>query len=359
MAPVAGVAAAGALVLLAEPAGAEASHTVESGDTVSHLASRFGVEAADLVALNALANPDLIRVGQVLRIPTAGPGTAAPAPAPSSAPSPAGPSGGSGPTVDADYVVQMGDTLSAVAHRFGTNVETLIARNGIADPNRIYAGQHLMVSGPPPATAPSAPILAPPAASASVHTVAAGETLGAIAARYGFDVGQLAAHNGLADANTIWAGQEIHLPTSGVPAALFGSRASDPELVEIHHALTYWADAYGLPVDLVEALAYLESGWNNEAVSSVGARGIGQLMPDTVVYVNTVLLGGAQLDPAIPAENIRMSTRYLRALLDQTGDENLMLASYYQGLGAVREIGLYEDTKAYVANVQALRPYFR
>jgi soluble lytic murein transglycosylase-like protein len=111
--------------------------------------------------------------------------------------------------------------------------------------------------------------------------------------------------------------------------------------------------------DLLKAVSYLESGWNNTVVSNVGALGLGQLLPETVSFVNGVLLGGTHLDPALPEENIRMSARYIRYLLDQTGgDVNAALAAYYQGLSALRQHGMYEDTVGYVANVQGLRSYF-
>ena len=50
---------------------------------------------------------------------------------------------------------------------------------------------------------------------------------------------------------------------------------------------------------------------------------------------------------------------YLKSLLNQTGgDESAAIAAYYQGLGALRSRGVFDDTKQYVANVQALRPRF-
>jgi soluble lytic murein transglycosylase-like protein len=64
------------------------------------------------------------------------------------------------------------------------------------------------------------------------------------------------------------------------------------------------------------------------------------------------------LDPKVPEENIRLSARYLRYLLDLVGNENAALAGYYQGLGSVRRNGLYADTIQYVQNVQFLRRYF-
>ncbi|WP_206796612.1 LysM peptidoglycan-binding domain-containing protein [Amycolatopsis sp. MtRt-6] len=102
----------------APPAPAEENYTVRSGDTLSGIAARFGTTVAALAALNGIANPNLIYAGQKLRIR----GT---------------------PPSDRRYQIKPGDTLSGIARRFGTTVAALAARNGIADPNRIYAGQWL------------------------------------------------------------------------------------------------------------------------------------------------------------------------------------------------------------------------
>ena len=115
---------------------------------------------------------------------------------------------------------------------------------------------------------------------------------------------------------------------------------------------------YGVPRDLLEALTWLESGWQNDVVSSTGAVGIGQLMPATVDLVNDVLLH-TSLDPRHADDNIRMSARYLKFLLDRTPDSSTALAAYYQGLASVQRNGVWAPTATYVGAVQALRPHFR
>jgi len=84
--------------LLILPAGSAASgtYTVRAGDTLSGIAARFGTTVAHLVALNRLANPNVLSVGEVLRISGNAPAPAAPAatvtttasPAPAPAPAP-------------------------------------------------------------------------------------------------------------------------------------------------------------------------------------------------------------------------------------------------------------------------------
>ena len=135
-------------------------------------------------------------------------------------------------------------------------------------------------------------------------------------------------------------------------------RQSPGRLALVPH-FRHWAAANRIPADLLMAMTWLESGWQNGKVSSVGAIGIGQLMPGTVEFVREELIGVPTLDPRVPAENIRMSARYLRWLLARYGgDPRAALAGYYQGPGALDRHGPYPGTVTYVAAVLALRPRF-
>jgi soluble lytic murein transglycosylase-like protein len=65
------------------------------------------------------------------------------------------------------------------------------------------------------------------------------------------------------------------------------------------------------------------------------------------------------LNPASALENVHAGVMYLQHLLSATGgNQDLATAAYYEGLSAVRSRGLYEDTKRYVASVNALRSRF-
>jgi soluble lytic murein transglycosylase-like protein len=114
-----------------------------------------------------------------------------------------------------------------------------------------------------------------------------------------------------------------------------------------------------VPRDLLKALAYVESRWRADAVSPSGAIGIGQLLPSTAAWINQALLGGARLDPRRADDNIRLSARLLRYLLDEAGSEIDAVASYLQGLGSVRRDGKKPETNVYVWNVGAARNHFR
>lgn len=108
------------------------------------------------------------------------------------------------------YVVKAGDTLGRIAARYGVSVASLVRTNGIRNPDRIYIGQQLVISGSSaaPATQPST---APASPTGSIYIVQRGDTLSRIAARFGSTVSALAARNGLANPNLIWVGQRLSI----------------------------------------------------------------------------------------------------------------------------------------------------
>jgi soluble lytic murein transglycosylase-like protein len=190
----------------------------------------------------------------------------------------------------------------------------------------------------------------------AAYVVQPGDTLSGIARRLGVPMAELQEANGITDPDRIIAGRELRLPARpDYPERL----AAAPERLALVPYFERWAAANELPVDLLMAVTWLESGWQNDVVSSKGALGIGQLMPGTVDFTRRVLIGVPTLDPNVPEHNIRMSARFLDWLLHQTGgDVAQAVAGYYQGLRSVREQGPKPETVAYVANVLALRGRF-
>ncbi|MFT7600623.1 MAG: LysM repeat protein [Acidimicrobiales bacterium] len=258
---------------------------------------------------------------------------------------------------EATYIVRERDTLSHIAVRTGVSVAELVAANGLDNPHDIKVDVAL--------TIPSGG--ASPAGTTVVYVVQSGDTLSHIAVRTGSSSRELADLNGLSDRHAIRVGQELQVPTSGgissVGTAKYRSLpdriTSRPERLALVPYFEKWALANGVPVDLLMAVAWQESGWNNEAVSFKGAVGVGQIMPATGVWVATDLIGRPELDPTIPEDNIRMSARFIRWLLDYVEeDENLAIAGYYQGPGSVSQGELFGSTELYVANVQVHRQFF-
>jgi LysM repeat protein len=169
---------------------ASASYTVRSGDTLGSIATRTGTSIAALVERNGLANPNLIRVGQVLALP----GATGPAPA-------ASPAGGA-----QFHVVQAGDTIGRVAARYGISQRQLIDANGLTD-GMIYVGQRLSLL---PAAAPPAPS----GPGTTSHTVTLGQTLSSIAQRYGTTIRAIQDANGITDPNRVVVGQVLTIPST-------------------------------------------------------------------------------------------------------------------------------------------------
>jgi LysM repeat protein len=196
---------AAALVVVAGAVGlADAGrHTVQPGETASEIARDHGTTLAALVAANGLGNPDLVVAGQVLVIPGAGAVAVAPA-----------------TTI---HTVAAGESLGEIARQYGTTTRALAEANGISNPNLVRIGQRLTVpagggSGGSGASAPAP----------TVHTVAAGESLGEIAGRYGTTTRALAEANGISNPNLVRIGQRLTVPAgSGGGSAPSSTSAYD------------------------------------------------------------------------------------------------------------------------------------
>ena len=117
----------------------------------------------------------------------------------------------------------------------------------------------------------------------------------------------------------------------------------------------YYALVYGVPVELIEAIIDEESGWNAYAVSTKGAAGIMQLMPQTAVRFGVH-------NRFCVNENIRGGVAYLAWLTQKfNGDLRLVAAAYYVGEPAIAARGLRfssREVHTYVARV-ARRYRFR
>jgi soluble lytic murein transglycosylase-like protein len=122
----------------------------------------------------------------------------------------------------------------------------------------------------------------------------------------------------------------------------------------VRASLDRWSAQYGVDPHLVRAVAWMESGYQQRVVSSVGAEGVMQLLPATWKYVEDVLIGHPVEHSA--DGNVQIGVAYLHHLLQAFGgNERLALAGWYQGEAAVRANGPYKVTTPFVDDVLALR----
>lgn len=229
-------------------------YVVQSGDSISKIAVRHGVKAADIIDLNGIKDPNKIIVGQKLLLPAyATPSQSKPVPAKAGAAAPAkAEKTADGQTV---HVVKNGDALSKIAKAYGVKQSAIIEANGIKDPNKINIGTKLVIpaagaaapakaekkeekkaedaaSAAPAADAAPAeesapaeelPEIAAPAAEAAVddgsfpYNVNDGETLETIERIFMLDKGSLARYNGLAPDAVLKANQVIRIPPASTP----------------------------------------------------------------------------------------------------------------------------------------------
>jgi LysM repeat protein len=384
-----------ALILLVAPAAANAAfeHVVAPGESLTSVAAADGLSVAQLAAANGVSPDALLVAGTMLAIP---PQTSSPAtesatsttgdgdadsddPGTATSTTTAGSTSvlrSSAPAGGGSYVVQLGDTLSAIAARAGLSLESLAAANGLDPKSTLLAGSVLSLSGASsPASAGSQPAsTAAPSQSASTgggqYVVQPGDTLSAIAARAGVSVEALAADTGLSLSAPLLAGTVLSLsgapstvtdvsqPVSTSTAGATGGPYPTPQTVSASDIGSI-ADANGVSPSLAAAIGWQESGFNNDLVSSTGAVGVMQIEPGTWSWIGQNLAGSAPLSPYSASDNVRGGVLLLHSLMSATGgDPALAAAGYYQGLQSIQQHGLYSDTQQYVNDVLALRGQF-
>lgn len=184
-----------------------ASYTVKSGDTLSGIASQYNTTVNQIVSLNQLSNPNLIYVGQVLKLKN------------SQTTNSSSSSSSTAATTVGTYTVKAGDTLSAIASRYSTSSSTLASLNSLSNPNLIYVGQVLKVSSNASTSSSTSSSANSTVTTAASYTVKAGDTLSAIAAKYGTTYQALASTNNISNPNDIYVGQVIKVSATATAAS--------------------------------------------------------------------------------------------------------------------------------------------
>ncbi|MBN1136005.1 MAG: LysM peptidoglycan-binding domain-containing protein [Anaerolineae bacterium] len=187
-------------------------HTVGRGDTLYGIAARYGTTVAAIMRANGLQS-SIIYVGQRLAI--------------SGAAGSSGTTSGGAATGSQTYTVQRGDTLSAIAYRHSTTVAAIMRANGLQS-SIIYVGQRLAIPG---AAGSSGATGGGAATGSQAYTVQRGDTLSAIATRYGTTVAAIMQANGL-HSSIIYVGQRLAIPgAAGSSSATSGAVGSGKRIV--------------------------------------------------------------------------------------------------------------------------------
>lgn len=168
------------------------NYTIQKGDTLSEIASRYGTTVQEIADINNIINPNVIYPGQEIRIlrnsTVAGQETRG--------------------TGSITYTVQRGDTLSKIADAYGVTVEHIVELNNIQDPNLIYPNEKLRI------TESENTNLNPISQSSSrdyTYIVQRGDTLWKIARQYGVSVRYIVRLNGITNPNLIFPGRILKI----------------------------------------------------------------------------------------------------------------------------------------------------
>ncbi len=248
-----------------------------------------------------------------------------------------------GPAAQAGvHVVRSGETLSGIADRFNVPMTKLVRANHLSNPNLVVVGQRIRIPGR--------------AAGTKTHIVRSGETLSGIADRFHTSIARLQRMNKIRNVNLIPVGMKLRVPRGGSGGGAMYSPPSTSRTA-VERSLYNQAVAHGVDVSLVKAVAWQESGWQQDVTSHKGAVGVMQVMPGTARYVNQVL-GGGHLRIRVMDDNVHLGVMYLHHMLAITSSESKALAAYYSGPGNVgRRLKGYQ--RPYVRSVLAIRERFR
>ncbi len=275
-------------------------YTVQSGDTVSELALKFGISPSIIFKLNNLDQQGRIYTGQFLKLPERAVRKTSKATTSKSV-----------GLATVSYTIKPNDTMGGIAQSRNVPLATLLKLNGLRVESLIFAGQRIRI---------------PQDQAASSATTFAGRT-------YPQEVLSAASANRRDLANRSVPGPET---TRQLVAAAARRFDVDPAVAM--------------------AVAYQESGFNQRQVSVANAIGTMQVIPSSGQWASELV--GHKLDLMNIQDNITAGVVILRALTQSADSLDQAIAGYYQGLGSVRRNGMFTDTKRYVANIHALTRRF-
>lgn len=325
-------------------AAAPAKYTVVPGDSVSSIAGRYGLSTASVLALNGLSWKSLIFPGQVLKLSAS---TASAAPAAAAVAPPAGTGG--------RYTVVRGDTISSIATRFGVTTQAVLAANRLGWSSIIYPGQTIAIPAGGRGAASTAPAPSAAPSGGTSYTIVAGDTLSAIAARFGTTTAAIMAANGMGSSTIIYSGRTLVIPSGTAAPALAATTVSSvtktngapltDEMAANARLIIQTGRRLGVPdrgIVVALAAAMQESGLRNLSYGDRDSVGMFQQRPSTgwgsaaqlqnPRYATELFFGG----PSNP------NAGRTRGLLDIHGWQSMTIAQAAQAV----QISAYPDAYA-------------
>ncbi len=192
-------------------------YSVSKGDSLASIASAHGITPAEIADVNGLRNADLLQVGQVLVLPGVEPPGVHVTPEAPASPAPPPPS--------VAYTVRKGDILAEIASDQGVSTSAIAEANQLSDANLLSVGQVLVIPG-----GREVPANASPGARTSsvvTYTVRKGDTLAEIASRHGVTVNAVARANTIRNANHLVVGQELTIPSDKLQLTAYTVRKGE------------------------------------------------------------------------------------------------------------------------------------
>jgi len=305
------------------PAGGQ-TYTVKPGDTLSGIASRYGVGLSEVFDWNGLNMGSIIYPGQQVKV---GGGAQAPAPAPAApAPAPAAPAPAPAPASSGSYTIKAGDTLSGIAARHGVKLSDVLSANRMSMSTIIYPGNKLVIPGAGSVTI--APASSQPATP--VTPLVPSTFLG-------------------------FSYPEAVVNSANENKALLNA-APAPSTEQMKQIVADTARRMGVDPSLALAFAFQESGFNHRSVSPANAIGTMQVIPSSGQWASDLV--GRKLNLLDPYDNATAGVAIIRQLTRTSKDLDNAIAGYYQGQYSVSTRGMYDDTKVYVASIKKLQQNF-
>lgn len=355
------------------------SYTVKNGDTLGSIAIKHNMSLSSLLSKNDISASKVIFPGDKIKVSgSSSSGSSSKSSQKKSS---------SSSSASSSYTVKSGDTLSGIASKHGMSLSELLKANDISASKPIFPGSKIKVSGGSSSSSSSSKSTVKPKAKTSTYTVKSGDTLSGIATSHDMKLASLLNLNPDYSASSpLKIGAKLKVSGSSVAPSgqvkkqkignTFAGRTyadhvvkdansnkdyldstSVPSRGEMQALIRSTAKSMGVDPALALAHAYQESGFNMRAVSPANAVGAMQVLPSTGDWIASVI--GQDLNVLNPRDNVVAGVAVIAYNLDNTDNLDDAIASYYQGLAGVRNNGMYEDTKHYVASIKAHMKNYR